>query len=215
MGVFSVEIQVGDPQAKSFESVDALVDTGATNTVLPSSLLGRLGVDPYSKSTFELADGSQLDLDIGRTWVKLDGKQEFTQIVFGKDEGGAILGAITLEEMGLAVDPVRRRLVPVNKLLKLAQAKSVEIPEEFLELLAGSRLSSVDDDQRVKAALALHLFVTGEVSAGKAAELIELSRFQFEQLLGELGIPLVTYGMAEFEQDKAAIQLIKRRRKSA
>ena len=118
MGVFSVEIEVGDPQAKGFETVEALVDTGATNTVLPVGLLGRLGVTPYSKSTFELADGSHLDLDVGRTWVKLDGKQEFTQVVFGADPGGAILGAITLEEMGLAVDPVRQRLVPVHKLLK-------------------------------------------------------------------------------------------------
>jgi len=68
MGVFSVEIQVGDPQAKSFESVDALVDTGATNTVLPLGLLDRLGVSPYSKTTFALADGSRLDMDVGRTW---------------------------------------------------------------------------------------------------------------------------------------------------
>jgi len=50
--------------------------------------------------------------------VKVDGKQEFTQVVFGADPGGAILGAITLEEMGLAVDPVKRRLVPVHKLLE-------------------------------------------------------------------------------------------------
>ena len=50
--------------------------------------------------------------------MKVDGKQEFTQVVFGADPGGAILGAITLEEMGLAVDPVKRRLVPVHKLLE-------------------------------------------------------------------------------------------------
>jgi clan AA aspartic protease len=121
MGVFTVEIEVGDPQATSFEPVEALVDAGATYTVLPETLLGRLGVTPYSKSTFELADGSRTDLDVGRTWVKLNGQQEFTQVVFGADAGGAILGAITFEEMGLAVDPVGRRLVPVTKLLKRAR----------------------------------------------------------------------------------------------
>jgi len=128
MGVFSVEIQVADPQAKSFERIEALVDTGATNTVLPTTLLSNLGVAPYSKSRFELADGSLLDLDVGRTWVRVDGKQEFTQVVFGKDEGGAILGAITLEEMGLAVDPVKRRLVQVDKLLKQGRASNPPAP---------------------------------------------------------------------------------------
>ena len=97
----------------------------------------------------------------------------------------------------------------------MAQAKSVDIPEEFLELLARSRLSSVEEDQRVKAALALHLFVTGEVSLGKAAELTGLSRFDFEQLLHELDILMVTYGTAELEQDRPTIELIKRHRKSA
>jgi hypothetical protein len=41
-------------------------------------------VTPYSTSRFELADESRVDLDVGRTWVKVGGKQEFTQVVFGK-----------------------------------------------------------------------------------------------------------------------------------
>ena len=117
MGTFSVTLHVGDALASQFEVVEALVDTGATNTVLPASLLARLGVKPYTKSTYKIADGNQLELDVGRTWVRVDGKQEFTQVVFGSEESGSILGAITLEEMGLAVDPVARRLVPVDKYL--------------------------------------------------------------------------------------------------
>jgi len=80
-------------------------------------LLAKLGVLPYKKSVFEIADGKQLELEVGRTWVRVDGQQEFTQVVFGVEATGAILGAVTLEEMALAVDPVGRRLVPVNKLL--------------------------------------------------------------------------------------------------
>ncbi len=80
-------------------------------------MLAKLGVLPYKKSVFEIADGKQLELEVGRTWVRVDGQQEFTQVVFGVEATGAILGAVTLEEMALAVDPVGRRLVPVNKLL--------------------------------------------------------------------------------------------------
>ena len=117
MGVFRVPIEVGDPSAQSFEQVEAMVDTGATNTMLPRQLLERLGVRPYKKSVFELGDGSQVEFELGRTWVKVDGQQEFTQVIFGADDPEPLLGSVTLEEMALSVDPVRRRLVPVHKYL--------------------------------------------------------------------------------------------------
>jgi len=117
MGTFRVQIEIGDPEGKRFESVEALVDTGATNTTLPASVLERLGVTPYTTTVFQLADGRELELSVGRTWVRVDGQQEFTQVVFAAEATEPILGAITLEEMGLAVDPVSRRLLSVRKYL--------------------------------------------------------------------------------------------------
>jgi clan AA aspartic protease len=116
MGVFRVPIEVGDPAGEHFESIEATVDTGA-NTVLPGTLLHRLGVTPHTKGRFRVADGRRIELDIGRTWVKVDGQREFTQVAFGLDDSRAILGAVTLEEMSLSVDPVAKRLVPVDKYL--------------------------------------------------------------------------------------------------
>jgi len=116
MGTFRVQVEVGDPEASRFESIEALVDTGATNTAFPASQLRRMGVSPHRKAIFELADGSQTELDIGRTWVRVNGDQELTQVVFAEEGSEPVLGAVTLEEMGLAVDPVKRRLVPVPRL---------------------------------------------------------------------------------------------------
>jgi aspartyl protease family protein len=65
MGIFKVPIEVGDPAAQTFEQIEATVDTGATNTMLPATLLRKLGVSPYKKSVFELGDGRQVDL----SWV--------------------------------------------------------------------------------------------------------------------------------------------------
>jgi len=122
MGTFRVEIEVGDPEGSRFESIEALVDTGATNTALPAPLRSSLGVTPYTRTVFELADGRDIELEVGRTWVRVDGQQEFTQVVFSAADAEPILGAITLEEMGLAVDPVSRRLLPVRKyLMRLRQ----------------------------------------------------------------------------------------------
>jgi clan AA aspartic protease len=117
MGTFSVDVQVGDQAGTSFRSIEALVDTGATYTVLPASILKELGVEPHRTSLFELADGSQHEWQMGRTWVKLQGKQEMTLVVFGEENVSPILGAVTLEEFLLAPDPIRKTLVPVPGLL--------------------------------------------------------------------------------------------------
>ncbi len=117
MGVFKVPIEVGDPAAQTFEPIEATVDTGVTNTMLPANLLRKVGVTPYKKSVFELGDGRRVEFELGRTCVKVDGHQEFTQVIFGSDDSEPVLGAITLEEMALAADPVSRRLVPVHKYL--------------------------------------------------------------------------------------------------
>ena len=96
--------------------MEALVDTGAANTAFPASQLRRMGVSLHRKAIFELADGRQTELDIGRTWVRVNGDQELTQVVFAEEGAEPVLGAVTLEEMGLAVDPVKKRLVPVPRL---------------------------------------------------------------------------------------------------
>ena len=117
MGTFSVPLEVGDQAGGRFETIEALADTSATYTVLPASTLGALGVQPHRSSAFELADGSQHEWQIGRTWVRLQGKQEMTLVVFGDDDVSPLLGAVTLEEFLLAPDPIRKELVSVPGLL--------------------------------------------------------------------------------------------------
>ncbi len=117
MGTFRVRVEVGDPQGQRFEPLEALVDTGATNTAVPASLLRQLGVRAHRRGLFELYDGRTIELDIGRTWVRLNGELELTQVAFGAEGSEPVLGAITLEEFGLAVDPVKKRLVPATRLL--------------------------------------------------------------------------------------------------
>jgi predicted aspartyl protease len=114
MGTFRVEIGVGASEHERFESVEVLVDTGATYTVLPRTFLDGLGVVPHTRAPFVIADGSEIELDIGRAWIRIDGHHEYSLVVFGD---AALLGAFTLEALRLAPDPVGRRLVPVPALL--------------------------------------------------------------------------------------------------
>lgn len=117
MGTFRVTIEIGDPAGQHFETVEALVDTGATYTTVPAPLLERLGIAAHVRDTFILADGRRVDGDIGRAWVRVDGRAELILVVFGDPETPSLLGAYTLEGLRLAADPVSRRLVPVPGLL--------------------------------------------------------------------------------------------------
>lgn len=112
-----MSIEIGDPAGQRYETIEALVDTGSTYTTVPRLLLDRLGVVPHVRDTFILADGRRRDMDIGRTWVRVDSRSELTLVVFGEPDTQTLLGAYTLEGLRLAVDPVRRQLVPVPGLL--------------------------------------------------------------------------------------------------
>ena len=117
MSTFLVELEIGDPEGSRFESVDALVDTGATYTYLPASLLSRLGVAPHRRMEFVLADGSRIERSFGRTWVRIDGGAEVSPVIFGDEGATPLLGAVTLEIFGLGVDTVNSRLIPVAALV--------------------------------------------------------------------------------------------------
>src|SRR5712692_11978841 len=87
----------------------------------------------------------------------------------------------------------------------------VEVPEELLSLLSGSGLSARDRAGQIRAALAIHLFLVGEISLGKAAELSGEGRAQFEDLLLRLGLPLVQYDEEDYRQDMDdALQRLRR-----
>ncbi len=117
MGTFKVSIGIGDPQGQEYELVEALVDTGATYSTLPASLLRRLGVGTDRRVEFELADGSVIERDVGQTWVRINGDTAIVPVVFADDGSAPLLGAVTLEIFLLTVDPVRQQLVPARGLL--------------------------------------------------------------------------------------------------
>lgn len=92
---------------------------------------------------------------------------------------------------------------------------TVEVPEELAELLSTSKLSSLSRDDQVRVALAIHLFVAGEVSIGKASELSGMGRVAFADLLVELGIPTVIYDQEEYERDLRTLDALEKRRNRA
>ena len=58
MGIFNASIEIGNPAGSRFETISALVDTGASFTTLPGPFLYSLGVTPHDQFTFTMADRS-------------------------------------------------------------------------------------------------------------------------------------------------------------
>ncbi len=119
MGTFRHSIELGPGPNGPFEALEALVDTGAIYTTVPGSVLQRLGVAAHARDTFVLADGRRIMRALGRAWVRINGRDESTVVVFGEENTPTLLGAYTLEGLRLAADPVNRRLVPLPELYLL------------------------------------------------------------------------------------------------
>jgi len=113
MGTFFQTIEIAASPNGPFESIEALVDTGASYTWIPSFMLSRLGLVPLFRRPFTLADGTIIERDVTQIVVRLEGQPLFTICIFGDDGSMPLLGAVTLEEFGLSVDPVNKRLIPV------------------------------------------------------------------------------------------------------
>ena len=76
MGEVRVTIEVGDPREERFEPVEVLVDTGATYSQIPCSLLRRLGIPVRWEAEVRLADGSIVTDQVGQAPIRL-GKRHF------------------------------------------------------------------------------------------------------------------------------------------
>ncbi len=122
MGTFRVGVEVASLTGPRFKRIEALVDTGATYSRVPRDLLERLGVEPEEETPFVLADGREARYPVGIIRLRFAGRTRPTVVVFGDPDSEPLLGVVTLEELGLAADPVGRRLIPVPGLLQAARA---------------------------------------------------------------------------------------------
>lgn len=116
LGTVTVNIQVGDREGSQFEELDMIVDTGSTYTAVPRVMLERLRVPIQRSMPSQTADGRIVPVDIGQTMVRLEGIEFYTPVIFAEPNEPNLLGVVTLEQAGLAVDPVNGRLIPTHLL---------------------------------------------------------------------------------------------------
>ena len=94
-----------------------MVDTGAAYTVLPRKFVVKLGLEPVKTQEFSLVDGTTVKRKLGHAMVEIDGEKSPSTVVLGEKGDSALIGVITLENMGLMLDPFKRKLIPMRLML--------------------------------------------------------------------------------------------------
>ena len=115
VGLTEVEAIVTGPSGES-ERVRFLVDSGAMYTLLPEAVWRRLGLVPDRTQAFRLADGATIIRQLSECQIRLPQGERHTTVILGEQGDQPLLGVVTLEGLGLMLNPLTRELLPMETL---------------------------------------------------------------------------------------------------
>jgi clan AA aspartic protease len=127
MGLTFLELEIANPATPEIgEKVEFLIDSGAVYSVVPSPVLEKLGIRPLSQEEFRLADGTKMVRKKGVAVFRRGERVGGADVIFGAEGDSNLLGATTLESLGLSLDPLRRELKPLPMILaEVSRQKAV------------------------------------------------------------------------------------------
>jgi len=130
MSVTHVTVTIRNPadSEKAWEGL-FLVDTGAIDSLVPKDHLESIGLKPKGQRIYELADGSEIKMDITTGDIEFMGEIVGGTIIFGDSGTEPILGVTALESVGIEIDPGSQKLkrMPATRLKKLKPKYNEEI----------------------------------------------------------------------------------------
>lgn len=117
MGRVTTQVTISNPAEADLQStVEALVDTGATFTVVPRALAESLQLPITGTRLVRTATGD-VQLDRGRALIQIDGQSEINPVLISDTLDKLLIGVITLETLSITVDPTRGELREADTLL--------------------------------------------------------------------------------------------------
>jgi clan AA aspartic protease len=117
VGLFHVEVEVLPANGGTAQRHAALVDTGASYLSLPRDVLLGLGYRPIDRQRVVFATGETAVRELAEVRVRLQQRERTVLAFLAPGEAPKLIGAQTLETFGLGVDPLRKRLIPVDAYL--------------------------------------------------------------------------------------------------
>lgn len=118
MGVTYVPVVVSAPSGRRRLRVKMLVDSGAMYSLLPQKAWKHLRLKPKRKEHFQLADGTTVERRVSECRISYGKADAHSPVILGEPgDDEPLLGAVTLETLGLMLDPFSRRLRPMRLVL--------------------------------------------------------------------------------------------------
>ena len=123
MGLVRVEMEVGRDDGPH-EAVEFLVDSGAVYSVLPRRVWRALKLKSHRILKFSLADGTTIRRGVSECRFSYQGVEASSPVVLGERHDEALLGTVTLETLGLVLNPFERTLKPMRMIVARACRRS-------------------------------------------------------------------------------------------
>ena len=118
MGITNAILKVKEHRkSEKTAEVNFLVDSGVIYTLVPGKILDELGIEPYREMSFSLADGTTLKRKVCSAYFEYEGEGGPAPVVYGEEGDEPLLGATTLESLGLVLNPFTRTLHPMRMLM--------------------------------------------------------------------------------------------------
>ncbi len=118
MGITTAILRVREHRkSKKFADVEFMVDSGAVYSLVPGKTLDEIGIEPYKEMSFFLADGTSIKRKVSTAYFEYENEGGAAQVIYGEEGDTPLLGATTLEALGLVLNPFTRTLHPMRMLL--------------------------------------------------------------------------------------------------
>jgi clan AA aspartic protease len=129
MGETKIRVSIKSrPEDANKIVLEAAVDTGATYSWIPRTLMAKLVIRPSRRVKFKTSEGRVIERDVGHLFIEWNGETAPTTIVLAEEGDQTVIGLHALESLGLEVDPVTREVRKREALLALC------VRHVFLEL---------------------------------------------------------------------------------
>ena len=113
MGTFSAKLRLWNPVApEKVEEMELMVDTGAAFSWISRDRLQKLGISSSRKMPFRTIEGTVLERDLAIAYVSSDGQSVPDLVVMAEAGEMEVIGAHTIEGLGMAADPIQKKLIP-------------------------------------------------------------------------------------------------------
>jgi predicted aspartyl protease len=114
MGIMYVEARVRGPRGE--ERVEFLVDSGAKYSLLPHAVWTKIGLGPRRTLTLILADGTPIKRHVSECEFTMPQGRAHSPAILGEPGDRALLGVVTLETLGVMLNPYTGEIVPMQML---------------------------------------------------------------------------------------------------